>query len=117
MKPPLFYLVSLASCILGLGASFAQSNHNEYQKGESIVSENFDSANPKWELNGFQISSGWMSKSGGKGLAMLPVAVDQKRDFEMEVLIQFNAPVNLFQEVIFGEYIIRFSLSYSNVFT
>lgn len=104
----------LISCLFAIlsGPLFAQTAYSDYARGESIIDDNFDNSGSGYAFEEFSLSDGWLMHTRNKGLALIPVTVDQSRDFEMETYVQINPGYN--PDIIFGDFFAMFSLSYDD---
>ena len=87
--------------------SISQSNYDDYQKSEAIMSDNFNSTNAKWELSKSSIEGGWLTLDG-QSHAIQYLPVDQQRNFEFETSLQYNKN-DLFSSIFtisFGDYFV-----------
>ena len=100
---------SVLACLIFATTASAQTNYSDYQKGDVILSEQFQSADG-WILKDYQIADASLNRTNDlKSLAYRSVKLDESRDFEMEMSAEVMFEKGVWPKIYFGDYLMIYT--------
>jgi hypothetical protein len=97
------------ACLIFATTASAQTNYSDYQKGDVILSEQFQNADG-WTLKDYQIADASLNRTNDlKALAYRSVKFDESRDFEMEMSAEVMFEKGVWPKIYFGDYLMIYT--------